>query len=158
LEPSGHPDRAGNLSKNRLAVLGTAYVGVLSRERVSSSDEFNPCACSHQYAPLTPARRAINCFIPNLRNSPALTSLYHDQYSWLLQRFPSRSQEAYCGSLQPAPLLQSPAEDEVLSQLSGAQALCTIAGVRCLIDGAPTCCMAARVSLRMISRTRSTPG
>ena len=109
-EPSGHPDRAGNLSKNRLAVRGTAYVGVLSRERVSSSDEFNPCACSHQYAPLTPARRAINCFIPNLRNSPALTSLYHDQYSWLLQRFPSRSQEAHCGSLQPAPLLQSPAE------------------------------------------------
>ena len=49
-------------------------------------------------------------------------------------------------------------KDEVLSQLSGAQALCTIAGVRCLIDGAPTCCMAARVSLRMISRTRSTPG
>src|SRR5256885_2175075 len=29
-------------------------------------------------------------------------------------------------------------------------ALCTIAGVRCLIDGAPTSCMAARVSLRRI--------
>ena len=28
LEPAGHRDRAGNLSKNRLAVLGTAYVGV----------------------------------------------------------------------------------------------------------------------------------
>ena len=50
LEPSGHRDRAENPSKNRLAVLGTAYVGVLSRERGSSSGEFNPCACSHQYA------------------------------------------------------------------------------------------------------------
>ena len=39
-----------------------------------------------------------------------------------------------------------------------AHTFCTIAGVRCLIDGAPTCCMAARVSWRRISRTRSTPG
>jgi hypothetical protein len=35
LEPSGHRDRVGNLSKNRLAVLGTAYVGVLSVETVA---------------------------------------------------------------------------------------------------------------------------
>jgi hypothetical protein len=34
----------------------------------------------------------------------------------------------------------------------------TIIGVRCLIDGAPTCCITARVSMRRISRTRSTPG
>jgi hypothetical protein len=49
LEPSGHRDRAGYLSKNRLAVLGAAYVGVLSDERGSPLREFNPCACSHQY-------------------------------------------------------------------------------------------------------------
>jgi len=49
LEPSGHPDRAGNLSKNRLAVLGTAYVGVLSARGARLRAEFNPCACSHQY-------------------------------------------------------------------------------------------------------------
>ena len=47
-EPSGHRDRAGTLSKNRRAVLGAAYVGVLSRERGSPSGEFDPCACSHQ--------------------------------------------------------------------------------------------------------------
>src|SRR5207253_7857039 len=43
-------------------------------------------------------------------------------------------------------------------QVSGAQARCTILGVRCLIDRAPTCCMTARASLRRISRTRSTSG
>src|SRR3984893_18947926 len=41
--------------------------------------------------------------------------------------------------------------------LWSSQGLCTIAGVRCLIDGAPTSCMASRVSLRRISTTRSTP-
>jgi len=46
LEPSGHRDRAGNLSKNRLAVLGTAYVGVC-RTRGARPSEFNPCAYSH---------------------------------------------------------------------------------------------------------------
>ena len=49
LEPSGHRDRVENPSKNRLAVLGAAYVGVLSDERGSPSGEFNPCACSHQH-------------------------------------------------------------------------------------------------------------
>jgi hypothetical protein len=34
----------------------------------------------------------------------------------------------------------------------------TIIGARCLIDGAPTCCIIARVSTRRISSTRSTPG
>ena len=36
-EPSGHPDSAENLSKNRLAVRGAAYVGNLSDERGSPS-------------------------------------------------------------------------------------------------------------------------
>jgi hypothetical protein len=34
----------------------------------------------------------------------------------------------------------------------------TIAGVSSLIDGAPSCCMALRVSARRIASTRSTPG
>ena len=34
----------------------------------------------------------------------------------------------------------------------------TSAGFRSLIDGAPTCCMAARSSMRSNSSTRSTPG
>src|SRR6185295_3383841 len=37
-------------------------------------------------------------------------------------------------------------------------ALRTIAGVRALMDGAPTCCMFARSSVRSSSSTRSTPG
>ena len=50
MEPSGHRDRAEQLSKNRLAVLGAAYVGVLSGERGSPMREFNPCACSSSTA------------------------------------------------------------------------------------------------------------
>ena len=38
-----------------------------------------------------------------------------------------------------------------------ARARRTIAGVRCPIDGAPICCMAARVSLQRISRTARHP-
>ena len=34
----------------------------------------------------------------------------------------------------------------------------TIAGTSCLSEGAPTCCMAARSSIRSSSSTRSTPG
>ena len=59
LEPSGHRDRAGYPSKNRLAVLGTAYVGVLSDERGSPLREFNPCACSHQYGLPHPRRQQL---------------------------------------------------------------------------------------------------
>jgi hypothetical protein len=40
-EPSGHRDRGENPSKNRLAVLGTAYIGVLSDERGQPSGRFN---------------------------------------------------------------------------------------------------------------------
>src|SRR6516165_10594190 len=45
-----------------------------------------------------------------------------------------------------------------LTEVNRSQPLPTVAGVRSLIDGAPICCIAARVSERMISSTRSTPG
>jgi len=44
----------------------------------------------------------------------------------------------------------------ILPSQLGDQARRTKSRVRCLIDGTPTCCMAARASLRRISRTRST--
>jgi hypothetical protein len=54
LEPSGHRDRAGTLSKNRLAVLGAASVGVLSARGA------RPCASSI-LAPAPPVRPLTPC-------------------------------------------------------------------------------------------------
>ena len=67
-----------------------------------------------------------------------------------------------CLAVYAPPLGRTATEEDEKEPANGAglwssQALCTIAGVRCLIDGAPTSCMASRVSLRRISRTRSTP-
>ena len=55
-EPSGHRDRAENLSK--ACGPRTTSVGVLSREGGSPMREFDPCACSHQYS-LSHARGSV---------------------------------------------------------------------------------------------------
>ena len=50
------------------------------------------------------------------------------------------------------------AREPISAEPKRAQTRRTIAGVSALSDGAPSCCIAARVSARRISSTRSTPG
>jgi hypothetical protein len=90
-EPSGHRDRAGSLSKNRLAVLGTASVGVLSARgaRLRASLIPAPAPTSTASSPSRAAAcegrgvRSGHSAPPDLKGVKKLTELMQAHRQWM---------------------------------------------------------------------------